>query len=215
MTGRFYTTIRHATSAEIDVKNSRFLARIEPVTDETAARAIIDTTRREHWDARHHCSAFILGNTQQTRRSNDDGEPSGTAGMPILETIAGHGLTDIVVVVTRWFGGTLLGTGGLVRAYTEATLAAINTAEKVTYAEGKRLRVTTNMNSAGKLENALRAAGCVFHNVEYTTSSVIMHVDIRCGREKDIQELVAVTSSGHGSTTITGATWSPIDINPH
>ncbi|MBO3129244.1 IMPACT family protein [Dermatophilus congolensis] len=214
MSERFYTTISHPTSAEIDVKNSRFLAHIEPVTDETTARAVIDTARREHWDARHHCSAFILGHNQETRRSSDDGEPSGTAGMPILETIAGHGLSNVVVVVTRWFGGTLLGTGGLVRAYTDATIAAIETAETITYAEGKRLRITTNMNCAGKTENALRAMGCAFHDVEYTTNNVTMLVDIRSDLENDVTEIVASTSSGHGTTELLGPTWSPIQ-NPH
>ena len=104
-----YLTVARSGSAEIEVKRSRFLARVERVETEAAARAVVEAARKEHWDARHHCSAFVLGPDAGVQRSNDDGEPSGTAGAPMLEVLRGRELSDVVVVVTRWFGGVLLG----------------------------------------------------------------------------------------------------------
>ena len=111
-----YRTVARSAVAETEVKRSRFLCRIERVESEGAARAVVDRARKEHWDARHHCSAFVLGPDGAVQRSSDDGEPSGTAGAPTLEVLRGRALSDVVAVVTRWFGGTLLGAGGLVRA---------------------------------------------------------------------------------------------------
>src|SRR5690606_19439535 len=119
--------------AEIEVKRSRFLCRLVRVETEEAVRGVIDSARREHYGARHHCSAFVLGTASapdQVRRSNDDGEPSGTAGRPMLEVLSGRGLIDTVAVVTRYFGGTMLGAGGLARAYSDAVSAAIDGAMK-------------------------------------------------------------------------------------
>ena len=125
---RAYVTVAREATAEIEVKRSRFLGHVVPVTTEDEARAVVEAARKEHWDARHHCSAFVLGPDGALQRSSDDGEPSGTAGAPMLEVLRGRGLTDVVAVVTRWFGGTLLGAGGLVRAYSDATRAALDAA---------------------------------------------------------------------------------------
>ncbi|GAA4283187.1 YigZ family protein [Brevibacterium daeguense] len=111
--------------AEMEIKRSRFIARVAHAADEAAARAIIDEERSTHPKARHHCSAFVLGPDSRTQRFSDDGEPAGTAGAPILEVLTGHRLTNVVAVVTRYFGGTLLGAGGLVRAYGNATSEAV------------------------------------------------------------------------------------------
>ena len=120
-----YRTIAAPVSATIEARRSRFLADLARAPTEEEARAVIDAARRAHHDARHHCSAFILGVDGRVERSNHDGEPSGTAGAPMLEVLRGSGLSDVVVVVTRWFGGTLLGTGGLIRAYSDAVAAAL------------------------------------------------------------------------------------------
>ena len=130
MTTSRFTTLAGPAIAEIEVKHSRFLCELTPVgagdddASEVAARAVVEAARKQHWDARHHCSAFVLGPQRQVRRSNDDGEPSGTAGAPMLEALVASGLSDVVAVVTRWFGGTLLGAGGLVRAYGDVVRAA-------------------------------------------------------------------------------------------
>ena len=123
-----YLTLARTAHASIEVKRSRFLATLEPVADEAAARAVVERMRREHWDARHHCSAFVLGADGSVQRSSDDGEPAGTAGAPMLEVLRGAGVSDTVAVVTRWFGGVLLGAGGLVRAYGDAVRAGLEEA---------------------------------------------------------------------------------------
>ncbi|MET1132234.1 MAG: YigZ family protein [Aeromicrobium sp.] len=142
--------------AEVVVLRSRFLARAGRVEDEASARSLIADVRATHHDARHHCTAFVIGPDAALRRSNDDGEPSGTAGRPMLEVLTGRELSDVVVVVTRWFGGTLLGTGGLVRAYSDATAAALDAAgvrERILW---QRARVTVPITEVGAMENRLR-----------------------------------------------------------
>lgn len=125
-----YRTIAAPAAAEIVEKKSRFIGQIAPVTTEEEALAFIDSVKVEHRMARHNVYAYVLRNGRV--RYTDDGEPSGTAGMPTLEALQHAELADVAVVVTRYFGGTLLGTGGLVRAYTDATKAAIAAADVVT-----------------------------------------------------------------------------------
>lgn len=115
-------------TAEIEEKKSRFIAFIRPVKNIEEAESFINEKKKKYWDARHNCSAFILGNDGATTRCNDDGEPSGTAGRPMLEVISHSEIKNIAVVVTRYFGGTLLGTGGLIRAYSDAVKLAIEEA---------------------------------------------------------------------------------------
>lgn len=126
MDNRAYLTIRAGAEAEYVDRRSRFIAAIEPVTDETAALAFIAARKKKYWDARHNVHAYVL--RSGISRFSDDGEPQGTAGLPMLETLQKRGLTDCVVVVTRYFGGILLGTGGLVRAYSQSTSLAIDVA---------------------------------------------------------------------------------------
>ena len=173
MTTSRFTTLAGPAIAEIEVKRSRFLCELTPVgagdddASEVAARAVVEAARKQHWDARHHCSAFVLGPQRQVRRSNDDGEPSGTAGAPMLEALVASGLSDVVAVVTRWFGGTLLGAGGLVRAYGDVVRAALAEARVVTYE--CRLVMAADVGDAdvGRVENALRAAGRHVEGVDY------------------------------------------------
>lgn len=126
MEDRAYLTIGGAAEAEYVDRRSRFIAAIRPVTDEQEALAFIAARKKQYWDARHNVHAYVL--RSGISRFSDDGEPQGTAGLPMLETIQKRGLTDCVVVVTRYFGGILLGTGGLVRAYSQSTSMAIDAA---------------------------------------------------------------------------------------
>ncbi|SUU74588.1 IMPACT family member yigZ [Actinomyces denticolens] len=150
---------------DLEVKRSHFLARAERADDEDAARSFIARIRSRYPDARHHCSAFIVPQpgaapgSPAIERSSDDGEPSGTAGQPILEVLRGSGLTGAAVVVTRYFGGTLLGTGGLVRAYSEAASKALAAAARVSISERALWEVRVPVARAGRLEAELRAAG--------------------------------------------------------
>ncbi len=156
------TLVKDQTAtAEIEVKRSKFLSLLTRVDDEPSAREVINEVRRTYPDARHHCSAFVLFNEDGPNRmhSSDDGEPSGTAGPPMLDTLVSAGLSDVVAVVTRYFGGTLLGTGGLVRAYSEATSAAIENAQIVEVKNLDLVQVTVPLDIAGRLDAEIRNAG--------------------------------------------------------
>ena len=137
-------------SGEIVEKKSRFIANIKSVETVEEAQVYIEEMKKKYWDARHNCSAFSVGTEQVTTRCSDDGEPSGTAGKPILEVISGSGIHNIVVVVTRYFGGTLLGTGGLVRAYTDATRAGIENSDIVEKIPGRRVDIAMDKEKLKK-----------------------------------------------------------------
>ncbi|WP_243697135.1 IMPACT family protein [Aeromicrobium phragmitis] len=140
------------------MKRSRFLAQACRVESEEHARAFIADVRAAHHDARHHCTAFVIGARGDLQRSNDDGEPAGTAGRPMLEVVTGRELSDVVVVVTRWFGGILLGAGGLVRAYGDATTAVLDRAGVRRRVELALGAVAVPMADAGAFEHRLRQA---------------------------------------------------------
>ena len=146
----FYRTIYKEGAGEIVEKKSRFIAEAYPVAGEEEAFAHLEEVKKRYWDARHHCWAYVTGRNPGQERMSDDGEPAGTAGKPILEVIRGRELTDIFIVVTRYFGGTLLGTGGLVRAYTSAAAEALAHTEIITRIHGLKLKVTTDYTGLGK-----------------------------------------------------------------
>lgn len=136
-----YKTIDGEFSAEIEIKRSRFIATVCPCTTEQQATEFIASMRKKYWDARHNVYAFSI-RENKTKRFSDDGEPHSTAGLPVMETIEHSGITDVAVVVTRYFGGILLGTGGLVRAYSEAAKLALDGANVVTILAAKKVTVT-------------------------------------------------------------------------
>lgn len=144
-----YHTIYKGGDGEIVEKKSRFIAEVHPVTSEEEAMEILEQTRKQYWDARHHCWAYIIGRNPAAERMSDDGEPAGTAGKPILEVIRGRELTNVLVIVTRYFGGTLLGTGGLVRAYTAATIEGLKNSESIARIHGVKLGIETNYTDLG------------------------------------------------------------------
>src|SRR6476469_4291245 len=123
-----YRTIARDATSELQERGSRFLCTLARVEDEEGARGVLESVRKKHWDARHHCVAWIVGPDRAIEHANDAGEPPGTGGAPMLEVLRGRELTDLVAVVSRWFGGTLLGTGGLSRAYSGATRLALDEA---------------------------------------------------------------------------------------
>jgi uncharacterized YigZ family protein len=162
---------------EFEIQRSRFRCSVARVADERSATAFIAAVRREHWSATHNCTAFRLGPTGAVARSSDDGEPAGTAGVPMLEVLVQRDVTDVAVVVTRWFGGTKLGAGGLVRAYGRAVgeaLDALGTLRREPFAE---LRIIAAHAEAGRLDNALRAAGHRVAGIEYgAAAELTVHV---------------------------------------
>ncbi len=150
-----YRVVYQAGSGEYEEKKSRFIANVVPVSSEEDAMAFIDSIRKKYYDARHNCTAFIIGRNRELTRCSDDGEPSGTAGKPILEVLLSEGVTNVAVVVTRYFGGTLLGTGGLVRAYTQATKQGLADAGIATMRYGKELIIGIDYTDVGKVQYIL------------------------------------------------------------
>ncbi|OYO18921.1 IMPACT family protein [Enemella evansiae] len=198
-----------APAAEIEVKRSRFLAVVRRVDDEAAARAVIEEQRRTHRDARHHCTAFILGPAPAIMRSNDDGEPSGTAGAPMLEILRGKELSDVVAVVTRWFGGTLLGTGGLTRAYGDAVRAALEGARLVRRVEWVRLDLDLPHADAGRVEAELRDAGVAVLGADYGAS---VRLRLTADDPDALTARIAELTAGASAPIPAGSVWVDLPV---
>lgn len=205
-----YLTIARGAEATVEAKRSRFLCTLRRVEDEAAARAVVDGLRREHWDARHHCSAFRLGPSPgPVERSSDDGEPAGTAGAPMLEVLRGHageGVSDVVAVVTRWFGGTLLGAGGLVRAYGDAVRAGLDAAGTLRRTLVREHLLDLDHTDAGRVESDLRARGVVVLGTEYA-AGVTLLLGVPPDGEERLAVLVAELTAGTRQTRVAGERW--------
>lgn len=165
--------IYEGKQAEIVEKKSRFIANVRAVWSEEEAVAFIDEMRKKYWDARHNCSAYVIGDRNECMRSSDDGEPQGTAGHPMLDVLVGQGIHNAAVVVTRYFGGTLLGTGGLVRAYSSAVQAGLLASTVVERHLGVRLSIETDYNGIGKIQYLLGQRKLTILNSEYTDKVVL------------------------------------------
>ncbi|MBP5282144.1 MAG: YigZ family protein [Lachnospiraceae bacterium] len=146
-----YRILLSGGQGEYEEKKSRFIATVRSCENEAQAVAFIEEMKKKYWDARHNCSAFVIGSRGELTRCSDDGEPSGTAGRPMLEVLLGSGIRNVAVVVTRYFGGVLLGTGGLVRAYTQAVKAGLEACDTGVMRQGTELLVTVDYNDVGKI----------------------------------------------------------------
>lgn len=153
-----YIKLIKGGEGEIVEKKSRFIGQIEPVNNEEEAYAFVEKIKKKHYDARHNCFAFSIGEKMPLLRFSDDGEPQGTAGKPILEVINGSGIHNICIVVTRYFGGTLLGTGGLVRAYTDASKEALKQCETRLMQRIVPVSISTGYTDMGKIQYILNTA---------------------------------------------------------
>lgn len=162
-----YIMLSKGAQAELVEKKSRFIATIRPVSSEEEAAAFIEEMKKKYYDARHNCSAFVIGSKGELTRSSDDGEPSGTAGRPMLEVLTGSGIRNIAVVVTRYFGGVLLGTGGLVRAYSGAVKMALEQCETITRRYGVQMLIKTDYNGVGKIQYLLGSKDVVIQDSVY------------------------------------------------
>ena len=162
-----YKILKKGGSGEIVEKKSRFIATLSPVASEEEAAGFIESIKKNYWDARHNCSAFVMGERAQLTRCSDDGEPAGTAGKPMLEVLLGCGVRNAAVVVTRYFGGTLLGTGGLVRAYTQAVQAGLKASEIAVMQYGTELLIETDYSGIGKIQYILGQMGLEPVQAEY------------------------------------------------
>ena len=168
---------------EIIEKKSRFIATIQPVSSEEEAGEFFAAMKKKYWDARHNCSAFVIGDDPPKTRCSDDGEPSGTAGRPMLEVLTGSGLINAAVVVTRYFGGTLLGTGGLVRAYTAAVQEGLKNCSIGTQRDGILLGLKFPYSDESRVRNLIREYGSDAGKNEYAAD-----VYFECIIDKDIAD---------------------------
>ena len=192
-----YKIIEYGGEGEIVEKKSRFIAHVQATATEEEAAAFIESEKKRYWDARHHCYAYILGEQGQTVRYSDDGEPSGTAGKPILEVLTSSGIRGLTLVVTRYFGGTLLGTGGLVRAYTQAAQAGLAGSRVAVMRYGYSVTVETDYNGIGKIQYLLGQRGIPIEESVYT-QKVSIKFQVPCEEKdkliKDITEATAGTA---------------------
>ena len=186
-------TVYTGGSAEIVEKKSRFIATVRPVESEEEATAFIAEMKKKYWDARHNCSAFVIGERQEISRCSDDGEPAQTAGRPMLDVLLGEDVHNVAVVVTRYFGGVLLGTGGLVRAYQKATREGLLASTIIDKKEGIRLTVGTDYTGLGKLQYMIAQKNLTIINTFYTEKvELLLMVPIE-EKEKVEQEIIEVT----------------------
>lgn len=154
-------------SAQITEKKSRFIGDVYNIENEEDALYYINETKKKYWDARHHCYAYIIGNNNEIKRFSDDGEPSGTAGKPILDVLDKSGIANCLIIVTRYFGGTLLGTGGLIRAYSEAAKSGIEASGIMEVKKGIQAQIDADYNSFGKIQYMCMERNIIITDTEY------------------------------------------------
>ena len=179
---------------EYEEKKSRFIATLRPVNSIEEAASFIEEMKKRYWDARHNCSAYVIGRNNEITRCSDDGEPSGTAGRPMLEVLTGADLHNAAVVVTRYFGGTLLGTGGLVRAYTQAVKEGIANSVSAVERDGERLMLGLEYGDVDRVLNYLKTKGLSLENSDYG-ADVTMELIVAAEKADDfIKEVTELTA---------------------
>ncbi|MDQ0975146.1 putative YigZ family protein [Neobacillus niacini] len=167
MLSRYFTVRQEVSEHEIIIQKSRFIAHIKRAENEGEAQEFIQTLKKKYWDANHNCSAYLIGENDQIQKANDDGEPSGTAGVPILEVLKKKKLKDTVVVITRYFGGIKLGAGGLIRAYGKATSEGLQTTGIVERRLVQVIHVKIDYTWLGKVEKELRESEYIIKEIHY------------------------------------------------
>ena len=195
-------TLAKNVSCEMEEKKSIFIGHATPVRNEDEARAFIETKRREYHDATHNCYAYLLNNGAVARYS-DDGEPSGTAGVPILNVVKMSGATDLAVVVTRYFGGILLGAGGLVRAYTSAAKIAVDASGLAVFEEYSIAKITVTYSDYQRLTVALVRIGATEENCDFGEDVTLISA-IEKARVREVFDLVSVLTYGKGKIAVVG-----------
>lgn len=180
---------------EITEKKSRFIATVRPVESEDEAVSFINETKKKYWDARHNCSAFVIGKRQELTRCSDDGEPAGTAGRPMLDVLLKENIHNVAVVVTRYFGGGLLGTGGLVRAYQQATKAGLSASEIIEKKDGAVLFIRTDYTGIGRLQYLLAQEKITVMDTAYE-ADVLVKAVIPENDKKRIEKTIIEQTNG-------------------
>ena len=190
-----YNTIHEGGIGEIVMKKSRFISTVRPVDTEEEALTFIDELRKKYWDASHNCYAYIIGIKNPVMRCSDDGEPSQTAGKPMLDVLLARELTNLVVVVTRYFGGTLLGTGGLVKAYQSAAASGLDKSVIIRKEPAVHMKLTTDYNLVGKIQYYLNQEKLSIISSDYT-EIVTLDLMIPIDKVDSFQNKLADLSNG-------------------
>lgn len=188
-----YRTVEAYGAAEIVIKKSRFIGHCRPVASEEEAIRFIEAMKKEHWSATHNCSAYVIGPRDEIQKQSDDGEPSGTGGKPILEVLKNQGLKNTAIVVTRYFGGIMLGAGGLIRAYTDGAVVGIEAAKPVWMVCRREIRVHLDYTWLGKVENELRSKGTLLGTTEYTDQVTVVCYPLEAEAEAFVAWLTDMT----------------------
>jgi uncharacterized YigZ family protein len=191
----YYTVKKDGGSHEIVIQKSRFIGTIKRVESEEEAQIFIQQMKKKYHDATHNCSAYMIGEHDQIQKANDDGEPSGTAGVPMLEVLKKQNLKDTVVVVTRYFGGIKLGAGGLIRAYGSSTSETIKAVGIMKRQLMKGFSITVDYTLLGKLENEIRNSEHILETINYL-ENVEFVVFVEDGKETTFQEWIVDLTSG-------------------
>ena len=190
-----YNTILRTGYGTCEEKRSRFLGEAIPIRTAEEAAAHLSRIRKEYYDARHHCNAFVLGQKREVKKASDDGEPSGTAGLPILKVIEGRSCTNLLVVVTRYFGGTLLGTGGLVRAYTAAAQRALEDAGVVCMRAGETMELVMDYSFLSAVQYYLEKTSIQTAGIDYA-DRVVCRVIVPSQQCSAVRDKMQVISGG-------------------
>lgn len=195
MADNSYKIVYKGGSGQIEEKKSRFIATIAPVFSEEEAVSFINSLKKQYWDARHNCSAFVIGDNNEISRCNDDGEPAQTAGRPMLDILLRENVHNCAVVVTRYFGGVLLGTGGLVRAYQGAVAEGLKNCQLIEPKEGCQADILTNYNGYGKIEYVLREAGLEIIKTDFG-AEVTISTMVPTQTKEQIETVIADKTAG-------------------
>ncbi|NJP88568.1 YigZ family protein [Nonomuraea sp. FMUSA5-5] len=194
-----YLTLKTVVEHETEARRSRFICAVAPARTVEEAAAFIARRRAEHPAATHNCTAYVIG--ERIQKGDDDGEPGGTAGTPMVQALVGRGFSDVVAVVTRYFGGTLLGAGGLVRAYGSAVTEALDRAEPVRMVPAKLVRVAVAHDQAGRVENDLRASRHAVREVTYA-GEVTFDVAVGADEVAAFTDWVATLTAGRARVSL-------------
>ncbi|CAL8900933.1 YigZ family protein [Bacillus pumilus] len=208
-----YLTVKNRGEHEIVIEKSRFICHIQRAVSEEEAQAFIQSIKKQHWNATHNCSAYLIGEHDLIQKANDDGEPSGTAGVPMLEVLKKRKLKDTVVVVTRYFGGIKLGAGGLIRAYGKSVSEAINHVGMVERCLMRTMHTTIDYTWLGKVENELRASSFQLKEIHYA-EDVIFETYVEETQTEQFIEWMTELTNGKSVTKEGELIYLEKDIGP-
>ncbi|MFC5464664.1 YigZ family protein [Lederbergia graminis] len=206
-----YLTVKEHGEHEIVIQKSRFIAHVKRAETEKEAQNFIQEIKKQHWNATHNCSAYMIGEHDQIQKANDDGEPSGTAGVPMLEVLKKRNLKDTVVVVTRYFGGIKLGAGGLIRAYGKATSEGINAVGVVERKLMAIMHVKADYTWLGKLENEIRSSHYLLKEIHYS-DLVEVEVYVEDAQTEAFTEWITELTNGQAAINVGKNEYLEIDV---